>query len=108
MTRVLAYQHGIYPRSERVVAATRDLERGRTTPRAVDDAFRQDEADFVDLQRKAGLDVFSGGLVRWQDIFRPLVDASVGMRARTLVRWFDNNSFYRAPEIEGPVAPIND
>ncbi len=108
MTRVLAYQHGIYPRSERVVAATRDLERGRTTPQAVEDAFGQDEADFVDLQRRAGLDAFSNGLVRWQDLFRPLVEASEGMRARTLVRWFDNNSFYRAPEIEGPVAPIKD
>jgi 5-methyltetrahydropteroyltriglutamate--homocysteine methyltransferase len=103
--RVLAYQHGVYPRSERVVAATRDLERGRTTRQAVDDAFVQDGAAFVDVQRRAGLDLYSDGLLRWQDIFRPLVDASDGMRARSLVRWFDNNSFYRAPEIEA-VAPI--
>src|SRR5439155_6388798 len=58
MTRVLAYQHGIYPRSEGVVAATRDLERGRTTDDAVAEAFGQDEAAFVEVQRKAGLDLF--------------------------------------------------
>ena len=107
MTRVLAYQHGIYPRSEGVVAATRDLERGRTTDDAVAEAFGQDEAAFVEVQRKAGLDLFSDGLLRWHDIFRPLVHASEGMSARSLVRWFDNNSFFRAPELEGAVAPID-
>ena len=35
MTHVAAYVHGIYPRSEELVAATRDLDRGRTTAEAV-------------------------------------------------------------------------
>jgi 5-methyltetrahydropteroyltriglutamate--homocysteine methyltransferase len=99
MTRIGAYQHGIYPRSEAVVAATRGLERKRTTPEEVRDRFREDEEDIIRVQKQAGLDFFSDGLLRWQDIFRPLVEASRGMEARTLVRWFDNNSFYRAPEI---------
>jgi 5-methyltetrahydropteroyltriglutamate--homocysteine methyltransferase len=104
-TRVIAYQHGIYPRSESVVAATRDRERGRATALDVERAVQGDEAAFVALQRAAGLDLFSDGLLRWQDIFRPLAEAS-GMPARTLLRWFDNNSFYRAPEppAEGPTA----
>jgi len=96
-----AYQHGIYPRSEAVVAATRDLERGRTTPDHVDDAFRADRAAFLDAQREAGLDYLSDGLLRWQDLFRPLVEGAEGLEARVLVRWFDNNSFFRAPEVEG-------
>jgi 5-methyltetrahydropteroyltriglutamate--homocysteine methyltransferase len=96
--RVVAYQHGIYPRSERVVQATRDLERGRTSDASADAAFHQDRAEFLDLQRRAGLDLVSDGLLRWQDLFRPLVEGSDGMDARVLVRWFDNNSFFRAPE----------
>jgi 5-methyltetrahydropteroyltriglutamate--homocysteine methyltransferase len=98
---VKAYQHGIYPRSEGVVAATRGLERGRVSQADVDAAFEQDTADFVAAQREAGLDLFSDGLLRWQDIFRPLVEATNGLEARTLVRWFDNNSFFRAPEPVG-------
>ena len=47
------------------------------------------------------MDFFSDGLLRWQDIFRPLVGLSGGLDARTLVRWFDNNSFFRAPEVTG-------
>jgi 5-methyltetrahydropteroyltriglutamate--homocysteine methyltransferase len=103
--RVVAYQHGIYPRSEAVVTATRDLERSRATAEDVEHAVEADEAAFVGLQRDAGMDLFSDGLLRWQDIFRPLADAS-GMPARGLLRWFDNNSFYRAPEpaADGPRA----
>jgi 5-methyltetrahydropteroyltriglutamate--homocysteine methyltransferase len=101
---VRAYQHGIYPRSEGVVAATRGLERGRVSQDEVDAAFDQDRADFVAAQREAGLDVFSDGLLRWQDIFRPLVESANGLEARTLVRWFDNNSFFRAPEPSGDLS----
>ncbi|HEX2089258.1 MAG TPA: hypothetical protein VHI54_04900 [Actinomycetota bacterium] len=95
---IQAYQHGIYPRSEDVVAATRGLERGRTSADEVGDAFKKDRVEFIEVQQDAGLDLFSDGLLRWQDIFRPLVEATDGMEARTLVRWFNNNSFFRAPE----------
>ncbi len=101
MPPVLTYQHGIYPRSEAIVAATRDLDRGRTTQGAVDEVFRSERDEVVALQRDAGLDLVSDGLLSWQDIFRPLIDAAEGMDARTLVRWFDNNSFFRAPEVSG-------
>jgi 5-methyltetrahydropteroyltriglutamate--homocysteine methyltransferase len=94
-----AYQHGIYPRSEAVVAATRDLERGRATADLADGAYRADREAFLEAQRAAGLDYMSDGLLRWQDLFRPLVEGSEGLEARVLVRWFDNNSFYRAPEL---------
>jgi len=99
--QVAAYQHGIYPRSEDVVAATRGLDRGRTSPEEVEAAFRADRDDVIRTQREAGLDFFSDGLLRWQDLFRPLVGATAGLDARTLVRWFDNNTFFRAPEIAG-------
>jgi 5-methyltetrahydropteroyltriglutamate--homocysteine methyltransferase len=101
--RIAAYQHGIYPRSEDVVAATRGLERGRTSAEEVARRFQEDRTDFIVAQRDAGLDYLSDGLLRWQDIFRPLVEAATGMTARTLVRWFDNNSFFRAPEVRGPL-----
>jgi 5-methyltetrahydropteroyltriglutamate--homocysteine methyltransferase len=101
---ITSYQHGIYPRSEALVAATRDLDRGRTTPEAVRSQQDEDLAAFVAVQREAGLDLFSDGLIRWQDLFRPLVEASKGLEPGALVRWFDTNTFYRAPEAHGDVA----
>ena len=98
MINVFAYQHGIYPRSEQVVAATRGVDRGRVGADAVERAFADDLAAFVRLQKDAGMDVFSDGLLKWQDIFRPLVEA-LGTKPHTLVRWFDTNTFFREPEL---------
>jgi len=99
---IAAYQHGIFPRSDAVVTATRDLERRRTTEDAVASAFAADRDAFVAVQREAGLDLFADGLLRWQDLFRPLVDAASGLDADGLVRWFDNNAFYRMPTVSAP------
>jgi 5-methyltetrahydropteroyltriglutamate--homocysteine methyltransferase len=90
-----------------VVAATRGLDRGRTDREAVERAFDGDLAAFVRVQQEAGLDFFSDGLLRWQDIFRPLVDGLGPKQPEELVRWFDTNTFFRAPEIssiDGPKA----
>jgi 5-methyltetrahydropteroyltriglutamate--homocysteine methyltransferase len=100
-TPVIAYVHGIFPRSARLIAATRDLERGRTTPDEVEARRADHTASLVELQCQAGLDVFSDGLVLWQDLFRPFTDACDGLEAGPLVRWFDTNSFYRAPVVSG-------
>src|SRR5919106_4567675 len=98
---VKAYVHGIYPRSEELVAATRDLERGRTTQGAVEDRRHKDVERLARVQDEAGLDLRSDGLLWWQDIFRVLVDATGGLEAGALVRWFDNNTFFRAPVVTG-------
>lgn len=98
---IAAYVPGIYPRSESLVAGTRDLDRGRTTAEAVEELFRAERRQVIGLQQDSGLDLFTDGMLRWQDIFRPLADAAEGLEARTLVRWFDNNSFYRAPQVTG-------
>lgn len=63
-------------------------------------AFQQDLAQWISVQQEAGLDFFSDGLLRWQDIFRPLLE-SIGLRPHTLVRWFDTNTFFREPEFAG-------
>jgi 5-methyltetrahydropteroyltriglutamate--homocysteine methyltransferase len=96
---VVAYQHGIFPRSEDVVAATRGLERGRVTQHDVDERYDVDLEIFIRTQQEAGLDYYSDGMLRWDDVFRPLVEACSGLEARALIRWFDNNSFFRAPEV---------
>ena len=82
------------------MAATRGIDRGRVGADAVDRAFADDLAAFVRVQKDAGLDFFSDGLLKWQDIFRPLTE-SLGVKPHTLVRWFDTNTFFREPELSG-------
>ena len=98
---IKAYAPGIYPRSEALVQATRDLDRGRTTEEKVDEQVERDLEELVAAQQEAGLDLLSDGMLRWQDIFRPLVEASAGLEAGPLTRFLDTNTFYRAPSATG-------
>ena len=92
-----AFAPGIHPRSEALVQATRDLDRGRTTAEAVDEQFGRDLDDLVRVQQEAGLDLLADGMLRWQDLFRPLLEATEGLEPGPLTRFLDTNSFYRAP-----------
>ena len=96
-----AYAPGVYPRSEALVQATRDLERGRTTAEAVEGETDRDLAELVSVQQAAGMSLLGDGMLRWQDHFRPLAEASDGLDARPLTRYLDTNTFYRAVLVEG-------
>ena len=106
-----AFVPGIYPRSEALVQATRDLDRGRTTQEAVDEQLERDLRELVRLQQEAGLDPLADGMLRWQDLWRPLAEAADGLEARPLVRFLDTNTFYRAilvhaePQLREPLPP---
>jgi 5-methyltetrahydropteroyltriglutamate--homocysteine methyltransferase len=96
-----AYAPGIYPRSDALVQATRDLDRGRKTQEDVDQRFDRDAEEFLAVQEEAGLALLSTGLLEWQDHFRPLVERSDGLSARPLTRFLDTNTFFRAVLVEG-------
>ncbi|MDP8926964.1 MAG: hypothetical protein M3M97_08690 [Actinomycetota bacterium] len=100
MPEIKAYAPGIYARSEELVQATRDLDRGRTTEEAVATQQDADLRAFLDAQREAGLDYFSDGLLNWQDIFRPFDTAAEGLHPGPLTRFSNTNTFYRAPAVE--------
>jgi 5-methyltetrahydropteroyltriglutamate--homocysteine methyltransferase len=101
LPEIKAYAPGIYARSEELVQATRDLDRGRTTEEAVEEQREADLRTFLDTQREAGLDYFSDGLLNWQDIFRLLDEAARGLEPGPLTRFLNTNTFYRAPVVTG-------
>ncbi len=104
----MAFAHltGIFPRSEELITATRALERGRADKSAVDRLFEEEAQRLVALQVEHGLDYLTDGLLRWQDLLRPLADELPGVHAGPVTRWFDNNSFYRRPVIAAPLEPV--
>jgi 5-methyltetrahydropteroyltriglutamate--homocysteine methyltransferase len=98
---VKAYAPGIYPRSEALVQATRDLDRGRASADDVERTRAMDLEALVAAESEAGFDLLSDGMFAWQDLFRPLVDASEGLEAGALTRFLDTNTFFRAPHATG-------
>jgi 5-methyltetrahydropteroyltriglutamate--homocysteine methyltransferase len=99
LPEIKAYVPGIYARSEELVQATRDLDRGRTTTAAVEERRVADLRTFLDVQREAGLNYLSDGLLNWQDIFRPFDEAARGLEPGPLTRFLNTNTFYRAPVV---------
>jgi 5-methyltetrahydropteroyltriglutamate--homocysteine methyltransferase len=53
------------------------------------------------VQQAAGVDFLGDGMLRWHDLFRPLVEASEGLEPGALTRFLDTNTFYRAPSVTG-------
>jgi 5-methyltetrahydropteroyltriglutamate--homocysteine methyltransferase len=93
---------GFFPRSEALVAATRDLDRGRTTPEAVESLTRSTEAEILALESRLGLEPMTAGYLRWADLFRPIAEHWGGFSVGPLTRWFETNSFFRQPILHHP------
>lgn len=98
MADLQAFVPGLYPRSEELVQATRDLDRGRTTQEAVDEQVERDRTAFVSAQQDGGFDLLADGMLSWQDHFRPLLASADGLDTGALTRFLDTNTFYRAPK----------
>lgn len=97
---------GCHARSETTIQATQDWERGRVSTASLNASFREDCDELVDLQRQAGTDYISDGQLTtaWQDLLRPLTNGLGGLRKGAMVRWFNTNTFYYAPMIEGDIS----
>src|ERR687898_1431214 len=106
LPEIRAYVPGIYARSEELVQATRDLDRGRTTEEAAEEQRLADLRAFIEVQREAGLNYFSDGLLNWQDIFRPFDESAEGLRPGPLRRFLNTNTFYRAPAVEAGTTKV--
>jgi 5-methyltetrahydropteroyltriglutamate--homocysteine methyltransferase len=95
-----------FPRSEPLVEATRDLDRGRTTAEAVQELYLRTEAEVAQLEERLGLDPRTGGYLRWQDLFRPFAETWEGFTVGALTRWFETNQFFRQPILHAPPARV--
>jgi 5-methyltetrahydropteroyltriglutamate--homocysteine methyltransferase len=93
---------GPFPRSEALVTATRDLDRGRATGEVVEELYVRTEAEVVALERRLGFDTVTGGYLRWADLFRPFAETWEGFTVGPLTRWFETNTFYRQPILHSP------
>ena len=93
---------GPFPRSEALVTATRDLDRGRTGADAVEELFGRSEEEVVALEQRLGFDERTAGYLRWPDLFRPFAETWEGFTVGPLTRWLETNTFYRQPILLAP------
>jgi methionine synthase II (cobalamin-independent) len=101
----VAYLGGIAARSERYMRDHWSAAKGFLGPSELLASAKREEADHVALQQEAGLDLLAPALVRWEDLLRPLLRDGSGATAGQLTRYFETNTFFRQPLVEGAVSP---
>jgi len=93
---------GPFPRSEALVAASRDFDRGRTSADSLEELFARTERDVLALEHRLGFDDTTAGYLRWPDLFRPFAETWEGFTVGPLTRWLETNTFYRQPILLAP------
>ncbi|HWC15119.1 MAG TPA: methylcobamide--CoM methyltransferase [Actinomycetota bacterium] len=79
------------------------IEKGHATPE--DLAKAQDDlvTEVIREQEAAGIDLVTDGHARWDDILTPFARRFRGFEIGGLLRWFDNNVYYRKPICTAPL-----
>ncbi|HEV2316495.1 MAG TPA: hypothetical protein VGV89_02840 [Thermoplasmata archaeon] len=93
---------GPFPRPEALVAATRDLDRGRTDVESVDRLRRSTAEEIARIEERLGLTPATGGYLGWQDLYRPIAERWGGFSVGPLTRFFETNTFFRQPILSHP------
>lgn len=79
------------------------VERGEASDADVKKAQDELVRAVVAEQESAGIDIVTDGHVRWDDILTPFARHMAGFEIGALIRWFDNNVYYRRPTCTGEI-----
>jgi len=115
MTELVSTTPGLYPLPD---WAKRDLEErkghqkhdliGGDEGDAIVAVYERAREEVLAAQTGAGLDLVVEGQLRWDDMLaHPLVVADA-VDTRGIVRYYDNNNFYREPVVTGDLQPSGD
>ena len=79
------------------------LERGEATVEDLTAAQDELARTVIAEQEDAGIDLVTDGQARWDDILTPFARHMAGFEIGGLLRWFDNNVYYRRPICTGEI-----
>ena len=79
------------------------IEKGNATPEDLKKAQDELVTAVIKEQEAAGIDLVTDGHGRWDDILTPFATKIQGFEIGGLLRWFDNNVYYRKPICTGPL-----
>jgi 5-methyltetrahydropteroyltriglutamate--homocysteine methyltransferase len=101
---------GSYPRPPREGGEFRlrktlqAMDRGEATADDVREAQDRLVSEILAEQAGAGVELATDGQVRWDDPLTRLADGLEGFSVSGLLRYFDNNTYFRQPVVKGPVS----
>jgi 5-methyltetrahydropteroyltriglutamate--homocysteine methyltransferase len=106
MTERVAATPGLYPLPDRAKETLSDLKGhqkgdllGGDESEAIAAEYGEVRAEYVDDQLDAGLGLISEGQGRWDDMIAHPLTVSDAVETGGIVRYYDNNNFYRDPRV---------
>ncbi len=115
MTEYVTTTPGLYPLPDDAKDLLADL-KGRQKgdlihgeeSEEVSEAYEEIRTDAIEQQANAGLDRIVEGQLRWDDVVGHPLSVSDAVETRSIVRYFDNNNFYRNPVVTEALSPTGD
>ncbi len=92
------------PRPARLRQAINRRDRGEITSEELARIEDEVTVEVIEEQIAAGVDIVTDGQVRWDDDQTHIMRALGGVEIGGLQRYLDTNTYYRQPEIVGPIA----
>ena len=108
MTEVIATTPGLFPLPDRAKEELADLKGHQKDDLisgdesgAVVEAYDRARNEVLETQEADGLDRVSEGQLRWDDMLAHPLTVHENVETRGIVRYYDNNNFYREPVVSG-------
>ena len=114
MTELVSTTPGLYPLPDWAKDELADLKGHQkedlvpTDDPEVTDAYDRARTEVIERQQEAGLDRVVEGQLRWDDMLAHPLAVHDNVDTRGIVRYFDNNNFYREPVVTGELTPGGD
>jgi 5-methyltetrahydropteroyltriglutamate--homocysteine methyltransferase len=115
MSERVATTPGLYPLPDRAKEDLADLKGHQkddlidgTEGEAVAETYDRARRTVVDDQHDAGLDRVVEGQLRWDDLLAHPLAVSDAVEMGGIVRYYDNNNFYRDPRVVNDLRPTGD
>jgi len=115
MPELVATTPGLYPLPDGAKDDLSDLKGhqksgliGGDESEAVREVYDEARREVGDRQTEAGLDRIVEGQLRWDDMLAHPLAVHDAVETRGLVRYYDNNNFYRDPVVTGELTPDGD
>jgi 5-methyltetrahydropteroyltriglutamate--homocysteine methyltransferase len=80
------------------------FDQGKISAEQLEKAYQDTIRRVIEEQEEAGIDLITDGQIRWDDPITPFARNIDGMEIGGLLRFFDNNVYYRRPVIKSKVS----
>jgi 5-methyltetrahydropteroyltriglutamate--homocysteine methyltransferase len=94
---------GVLPRPQELISKTRLFDRGKITEQELETEFKEHTKTIINDQLSVSLSQINGGMLKRQDLLRPFSSNLVGCEVGPMVRWFNNNTFYKTPIVNNKI-----